>query len=254
MTTGDPLIEGLRAAGCVFAEDEARAIRRVRGEGDHEDVVAARAAGVPLEHVLGVVRFSGIELAIAPGVFVPRSRAELLATTAAGWELPMHAPVVDLGTGCGAIAAVLATIGGLTHVTGVELDPVAAEVATRNGTRYHFQVRQGSWWDALPAELAGKVGMAVGYLPHVPTAELTHLPRDLRAAEPVRTVDGGPDGLDPLRQVWADAGHWLAPTAPLLILIARSQRPALPSDADVQVLAADENDLVVALRGRPGCG
>ena len=248
MTTGDPLVDGLRAAGCVFAEDEALEVRRVRGTGTHPDVVAARSAGVPLEHVLGVARFAGLDLAVTPGVFVPRARAELLAVTAAGWRLPSGTPVVDLGTGCGAIAAVLAATGGFTRVCAGELDPVAARVATRNGARFGFQVFRGSWWEALPTGLAGRVGLAVGYLPHVPTGELVHLPRDLRAAEPARTVDGGADGLDPLREVWAAAGRWLAPGAPLLTLVARTQRPRLPADADVQVAAADGDDLVVALR------
>lgn len=254
MTRGDPLVEGLRAAGCVFAADEARAVRQVRGRGDHPDVVAARAAGLPLEHILGVAWFAGVELAIAPGVFIPRARAELLATTAAGHRLPVDTPVVDLGTGCGAIAAVLATRGGLTRVTGVERDPVATEVAARNGARYRFAVRAGSWWQALPEDLAGRVGMAVGYLPHVPTRELDFLPRDLRSAEPAGTVDGGPEGLTPLRQVWARAGRWLAPSAPLLTLVTAAQLPALPPDADVQVLADEEGDLVVALRHPAGCG
>lgn len=251
---GDPLVEGLRAAGCVFAEDEARAVRRVRGGGTHPDVVAARAAGVPLEHVLGVAWFAGLELAVAPGVFVPRARAELLATTAAAHPVRADTPVVDLGTGCGAIAAVLTARGGFTRVTGVELDPVAGEVAARNGVRYSFGVRRGSWWQALPDTLAGRVGLAVGYLPHVPTRELGFLPRDLRAAEPAGTVDGGPDGLTPLRQVWAQAGRWLTPSAPLLTLVAVSQLPDLPEDADVQVLTGDGHDVVVALRRSPACG
>src|ERR1700733_10037772 len=73
----------LRAAGCVFAEDEARLIlATARTPAELDAMVARRAAGLPLEHVLGWAEFCGLRIAVDPGVFVPRRRTEFLASQA----------------------------------------------------------------------------------------------------------------------------------------------------------------------------
>ena len=101
-----------------------------------------------------------------------------------------------------------------------------------------------SWWSGLPASLAGRVDLAVAYLPHVPTARLQEIHPDFRAHEPALSVDGGPDGLDPLRTVVADADHWLAPGGAFVTLVSRDQAAVL----DLVVLAVDDDDVVVAHR------
>lgn len=220
----DPLIGRLRGVGCVFAEDEAAEIRRVIGTDEEraDAVVAARAAGIPLEHALGVALFAGVELEVGPGVFVPRARAEILVDTAVAARPDAHI-VVDLGTGSGAIAAALATRLPRAAVYGVDLDAHALTYAVRNAARHHFTVHEGDWWDALPHELEGRVDLAVAYLPHVPTARLAEIPGDYRAHEPDLSVAGGPDGLDPLRAVLRDLDVWLAPDGLLVTLVAEEQ-------------------------------
>src|SRR3954454_10326349 len=95
------IVSTLRAAGCVFAEDEARLLAEAaRDPVELADMVARRAAGVPLEHVLGWASLCGLRVAVDPGVFVPRRRTELLASQAI--ELaPRGAVVVDLCCGSG---------------------------------------------------------------------------------------------------------------------------------------------------------
>jgi release factor glutamine methyltransferase len=220
----DPLVARLREVGCVFAEEEAAEIRRVVGADEKraDAVVAARANGIPLEHALGVAVFAGIEVEVGPGVFVPRSRAEVLVD-AAVTARPDARVVVDLGTGSGAIAAALATRLPLAEVHAADLDPGALAYARRNAARYGFTVHEGDWWDALPPELRGRIDLAVAYLPHVPTSRLDEISGDYRTHEPDLSVAGGPDGLDPLRAVLRDLDTWLAPDGVLATLVAEEQ-------------------------------
>jgi release factor glutamine methyltransferase len=220
----DPLVARLRAVGCVFAEEEAAEIRRVVGTDEQraDAVVTARANGTPLEHTLGTALFAGVEIAVGPGVFVPRTRAEILVDAAAAARPDAHV-VVDLGTGSGAIAAALSTRLPQADIHAADLDPRALAYARRNATRYGFTVHEGDWWTALPDNLQGRVDLAVAYLPHVPTARLGEIPGDYRAHEPDLSVAGGPDGLDPLRAVLADLDTWLAPDGLLVTLVAEEQ-------------------------------
>lgn len=220
----DTLVARLRAAGCVFAEDEAAEIRRVHGDDEKavDAAVAARRAGVPLEHVLGVARFASVEVEVGEGVFVPRRRAEPLIDEAVA-AAPDARVVVDLGCGTGAIAAALHQRMPHAQVHGVEIDPAALRYAARNGRRHGFEAHLGDWWAALPRTLRGRVDLAVAYLPHVPATRLSGIPGDYRAHEPDRAVAGGSDGLDPLRAVVAGMDDWMAPDGVLVTFLADEQ-------------------------------
>src|SRR3954466_7687244 len=110
----DAVIARLRAAGCVFAEDEARLLLTEAGSpGELDVLVARRVSGEPLEHVLGWAEFAGLRIAVGPGVFVPRHRTEFLARMAlarvpTGRDEPPL--VVDLCCGAGALGAVVAAV------------------------------------------------------------------------------------------------------------------------------------------------
>jgi release factor glutamine methyltransferase len=244
--SGDALVGRLRAAGCVFAEEEAAEIRRVLRDPDAIDaVVAARASGMPLEQALGRAVFAGIDLELAPGVFVPRHRAEAIVDAAVAAR-PRARVVADLGTGSGAIAAALALRLPLADVHGTEIDPAAALVAAGNAATVGFEVHVGDWWTALPPALRGRVELAAAYLPHVPTAQLAHIPRDFREHEPERTVHGGADGLDPLRAVLAGWGEWMAPGGALVTLVAGEQvETARGLGHRVAVVETDDDDAVL---------
>ncbi|NEC06438.1 putative protein N(5)-glutamine methyltransferase, partial [Streptomyces sp. SID7909] len=101
------LAAALRAAGCVFAEDEAGLIAATAADPAEVAAMAARrAAGHPLEHVLGWAEFAGLRIAVDPGVFVPRRRTEFLVDRAVALA-PDPAVVVDLCCGSGALGAAL---------------------------------------------------------------------------------------------------------------------------------------------------
>jgi release factor glutamine methyltransferase len=231
-------VSSLRAAGCVFAEDEAAAIWSTFSTlEDRAGAVASRAGGMPLEQVVGWAEFGPVRVALAPGVFVPRRRAEAILGPAAAAR-PDARVVVDLGCGAGALAASLAVLLPGAAVHGVELDPAAAACARRTGG---FTVHEGSWWSGLPDALQGRVELAVAYLPHVPTDRLDGIHPDFRNHEPPLAVDGGPDGLDPLRDVLTGLEAWLAPDGLFVTLLSREQVPT-----GAQVLAENEDDVVVA--------
>lgn len=241
----DPIVARLRAAGCVFAEAEAAFVRRhLADPGDIERAVAARAEGLPLEHAVGAVEFAGATLAVADGVFVPRRRAEVIAEAAA-MERPAARLVVDLGCGCGALAAAMTSRLPMARVHAVDIDPSAVVVARCNGGRFGFSTHHGSWWDGLPGALRGRIDLAVGYLPHVPSARVHEIHGDFRAHEPAATVDGGPDGLDALRAVLAAMPQWLAPSGRFVTLLSGEQA----ARAGGHVLTSTGEDVVVAFGG-----
>jgi release factor glutamine methyltransferase len=224
MAVSDPdIVARLRAAGCVFAEDEARLLMTAaRTPAELEVMVGQRAAGLPLEQVLGWAEFCGLRIAVAPGVFVPRRRTEFLVRQAEALARP-GAVIVDLCCGTGAIGAALAAAVDRAEVHAADIDPVAVQCARRNLPGGH--VYQGDLYDALPAGLRGRVAILAANVPYVPSGEIVLLPPEARAHEPRAALDGGPDGLDLLRRVAAGAAAWLAPGGHLLSETSERQIP-----------------------------
>src|SRR3954469_3910348 len=106
------VVRRLRAAGCVFAEDEARLLlREARTADELETLVGRRGGGEPLERGVGWAEFAGLRIAVGPGVFVPRRRTEVLVEEAAALAAP-GAVVVDLCCGSGALGVAVASAVG----------------------------------------------------------------------------------------------------------------------------------------------
>jgi release factor glutamine methyltransferase len=219
------VIETLRAAGCVFAEDEARLlISAARTPDELAAMVARRAAGLPLEHVVGWAEFCGLRIAVDPGVFVPRRRTEFLVREAVALAVADRAAgagatrtvVLDLCCGSGAVGVALAAALPRTELYAADLDPAAVECARRNVGPAGGRVHQGDLFAPLPADLAGRVAVLAANVPYVPTDSVGFLPPEAREHEARIAFDGGPDGLDVLRRVAAEAAGWLAPGGALL--------------------------------------
>ncbi|MDP9791739.1 release factor glutamine methyltransferase [Catenuloplanes nepalensis] len=220
------LVETLRAAGCVFAEDEARVLRESAGTpAELVAMTARRVAGEPLEHVVGAVEFAGRRWVVEPGVFVPRQRSELLVRTAAGAS-EERAVILDLCCGCGALGAATAAALPGSRLVAADIDPVAAACARRNVEPFGGRVFAGDLFAPLPADLRGTVTILLANVPYVPTDEVALMPPEARDHEPRFALDGGPDGLDLLRRVAAGAGDWLAPGGLLLTETGERQAPA----------------------------
>lgn len=213
----------LRAAGCVFAEDEARLlVSAARTPAELDDMVDRRARGLPLEHVVGWAEFCGLRLAVDPGVFVPRPRTGFLVRQAAALARP-GAVVVDLCCGSGAMGAALAAAAGPVELHAVDVDPAAVRCARRNLAPVGGRVYEGDLYAALPAALRSRVDVLVASPPYVPTGAIGLLPPEAREHEPQVALDGGADGLDVVRRVVAGADLWLAPGGHLLVETSESQ-------------------------------
>src|SRR6185437_10871099 len=185
------IVARLRAAGCVFAEDEARLLMSAaRTPAELDTMVGQRAAGLPLEQVLGWAEFCGLRITVAPGVFVPRRRTEFLVRQAAALARP-GAVIVDLCCGAGAIGAALAAAVAGAEVHAADVDPAAVRCARQNLPAGH--VYQGDLYGPLPAGLRGRVQVLAANVPYVPTGEIRYLPPEARVHEPPAALDGGQD-------------------------------------------------------------
>lgn len=216
------VVARLRAAGCVFAEDEARLLTSAAATpADLASMVERRVAGFPLEHILGWVEFCGLRIAVAPGVFVPRRRSEFLVREAAAIT-PAGGVVLDLCCGCGAVGIAVRYLIGAAELHAADVDPAAVACARHNlgscGTVY-----EGDLFEPLPATLRGRVDTLVANVPYVPSEAIATMPPEARDHEPRVTLDGGADGLDVLRRVAAEAPRWLAGGGHLLIETSEQQ-------------------------------
>lgn len=220
------VVARLRAAGCVFAEDEAGLlVRAARTPDELAAMVERRAAGLPLEHVLGWAQFCGLHVAVDPGVFVPRRRTEFLVRQAIALVGPQAHVVVDLCCGTGALGLAVAACLQRVELHAADVDPAAVRCARRNVGAAGGSVYEGNLYDPLPARLRGHVDVLLANVPYVPTGEIGLLPPEARLHEPRVALDGGADGLDVLRRVAAAAPRWLAPGGRLLVETSARQAP-----------------------------
>lgn len=216
------VVTRLRAAGCVFAEDEAELLlATARRPAELAAMVERRISGLPLEHVLGWAEFHGLRVAVDPGVFVPRRRTEFLVQQAlAAADASGPVVVVDLCCGSGALGAALASALPGSELHAADIEPAAVRCARRNLAAFGGHVYEGDLFAPLPAELRGRVSILTANVPYVPSGEVGLLPPEARDHEPLVALDGGADGLDIMRRVALAAPRWLAPAAP------SSSRPA----------------------------
>ena len=235
--------ERLRAAGSVFAEEEARLL------GGDERLIERRIAGERLEHVLGWTEFAGVRIAVDAGVFIPRPQTEELALAAAAMQPSI---AVDLFSGSGAIACVVKAANPGCRVVAADADPAALACTRRNAERFGIEVVRAHVDAGLPPALAGRVDVVTANVPYVPTAELAFVPH---AHEPSAALDGGPDGLHWLRSVAEAAPRWLRPGGTLLVELPESgeQRAAALEavrGAGLEAAApAPESRVLAACRG-----
>jgi release factor glutamine methyltransferase len=220
------------------------------------DLLEQRADRVPLQHLTGRAPFRQLELAVGPGVFVPRPETEQFT----GWVLEQIAganepEIVDLGSGSGAIALSIAHEHPGAHVTAVERDPGAIDWTRHNaGARAvagdtPVSVVHGDMTDpALLTELDGAVDVVVSNPPYVP--EDAVLPREVADHDPPLALWGGADGLDVVRGLLATAARLLRPDGLLGIEHADQQGASLPAVVRVHGGFTDVEDHL-DLAGRP---
>ncbi len=177
-------------------------------------LVARRAAREPLQHLTGSAAFRHVELAVGPGVFVPRPETELLA----GWAVEQAQAVaatgrppvvVDLCTGSGAIALAVATEVPDAEVHAVELGDSAHEWAAANLAGSGVDLRHGDMAEAFP-DLDSRVHVVVCNPPYIPLEAYESVAPEVRDHDPALALFSGDDGLDALRVVERVAARLLS--------------------------------------------
>lgn len=180
-------------------------------QGRLDRLVERRARREPLQHLVGTAAFRYVDVAVGPGVFVPRPETELLAGWAVETMSVLSSPVVvDLGTGSGAIALAIATEVPDARVHAVELSREAYAWAERNLTGTGVELRLGDLADAFP-DLDGRVDLVVANPPYIPLDAYETVAAEARDHDPPEALWSGQDGLDAIRGVEQVAHRLLRP-------------------------------------------
>lgn len=197
-------------------------------------MVERRAAGEPLQYVLGRWGFRRLELFVDRRVLIPRPETETVVEVALselrGLALDRRPVVVDLGTGSGAIALSVASEWGPSEVWGTDASGAALAVARANlaglGSPAASRVRlaEGRWFSALPADLRGTVDLLVSNPPYVAAGE--PLPPEVADWEPAEALVAGPTGLEALGEILTEAPAWLGRPGVLAVEIASERAEA----------------------------
>jgi release factor glutamine methyltransferase len=223
----DPLVDSELLAGHVLGlgrgEVQAAAVRGDRPSAEHlrelEALIERRAGREPLQHITGTAPFRHLELAVGPGVFVPRPETETVVQHAIDALLGDSDPepiAVDLGTGSGAIALAMATEVPHARVFAAELSPDAHAWASKNVAGVpNVTLVLGDLADAFP-DLDGTVAVVASNPPYVPDAAVPRDP-EVRLFDPALALFGGEDGLDVVRILSTTALRLLRPGGLLVI-------------------------------------
>jgi release factor glutamine methyltransferase len=238
------VIELLRDAGVTAAEREgdwileaATGLDRTRYAAETQpigseaeiralELAARRAGGEPLQYVTGVAGFRRLELAVGPGVFIPRPETEGVAGRVIE-VLPQDGVAVEVGTGSGAIALAIADERPDAHVFATERSPEALSWAIGNRDRLGLNVEmvEGDLFGGLPDRLRGTVDVIVSNPPYVP--EGFTLPREIRDHEPHIALFASGAGLAVIEQLAHEALGWLRPGGLIVLEIGEAQRDAV---------------------------
>jgi release factor glutamine methyltransferase len=246
----------LAAGGFLAPDEEAQELTAAAG-GDAavlEAMVRRRLTGEPLAWITGTVEFCGLQIRIDPEVFVPRWHTEPLVRLAAE-RLPATGTGIDVCTGSGAVARVLASHRPDARVVGTDLDPAAVDCARSNGVEAYA----GDLFAPVPPELRGAADVVIGAVPFVPTDELWLLQRDTFTFESPLAYDGGRDGCDILRRAVAESTAFLRVGGTLFLALGGRQDELLRPDLEragftgVHVHADEEGDVrgIEATLGSP---
>ena len=179
-------------------------------------LIGLRTEGEPLAYILGRREFYGIDLAVSRHVLVPRQETELLVEQVLEWHArragketarePANVTIVDIGTGCGAIAMAIASSLPHAAIYATDISGDALKVADANRRRLGVEDRVQLVRTDLLQGIRGTLDVVVSNPPYIPTKQLSSLSREV-LAEPRVGLDGGPDGLTVIRRMLAQAAE-----------------------------------------------
>lgn len=204
-----------------------------------------RIAGEPLQYITGISGFRRLDLAVGPGVFIPRPETELVAGKAMEL-LPRDGTIVDIGTGSGAIALSIADERPDARVLATEASKTALGWARKNRATMglHLDILDGDLFAPLPHRLKGHIDVVVSNPPYVAWSMRHRLPRDVVEHEPSEALFAGDEGRTVIGRVATEAREWLKPRGWLVLEIGEDQGPPvkeLLQGLDYQEVAIDSD-------------
>jgi len=204
----------------------------------YRDLVRRRAAGEPLQHILGETEFYSRTFKVEPGVFVPRPETERLVEIALGVLAPgdrnlLEPVALEIGCGTGVIAISLALELPRLAVWATDIASAAVTLARNNAHRHGVETRvtvlEGSRFDPLPSHLRADVDLLVSNPPYIRSVEIPKLQREVAGHDPRAALDGGEDGLVFYRALASGMIPWLRPGGHVVLEIGADQGQAVPA-------------------------
>ena len=197
-----------------------------------ESVVGRRERREPMSAITGRREFWGLEFEVGPDVLAPRPETEIVveeAVACLAQTRPDPGPagrslLIDVGTGSGCLAVCLARECPGAKVIATDVSPGALAIAARNAQRHGVAGRIEFRRTSLLDGVGGPATLVVSNPPYIATGDIAGLPPEVRVWEPLEALDGGPDGLDIVRALLADAPHVLAPGGWLIMEFGYGQR------------------------------
>jgi release factor glutamine methyltransferase len=188
-----------------------------------EALVARRARREPLPYIIEEIEFFGLSFRVGPGVLIPRPETELLVEAVLEYAAgcPAHPAILDVGTGSGCIALALASRLPQARIVALDPSPAALALARENGERLGLVGRVQ--WIAGAWPRSERYDVIAANPPYIPSGELQNLAPELKEHEPQIALDGGPDGLDLIRPLLAEAPERLTPGGLLAMEMAAGQ-------------------------------
>ena len=227
----------------VLGVDRAEFFALAFGRDDHltdcqlkelTSIVRRRISGEPLAYITGQREFYGLELDVADDVLIPRQETELIVDIAlerlaqSGDRIPL---VVDVGTGSGGIALAIAAHANRVHMIATDISKGALDVAVRNALKLGLSDRIEFLLADMLAPISRPADIIVSNPPYIPSSEIDGLSVEV-LREPRTALDGGVDGLDPLRKLLVQADAQLASGGALIVELMPEQMQAAMSLAD----------------------
>ena len=197
-----------------------------------ESMLSRREAREPIAYILGVKEFWSLPLAVSPDVLIPRPDTETLVEAVLDKVRHLAPIIVDLGTGCGAIALTLAVEVPHALIYALDRSPGACRIARRNvktlGLTSRVHCVQGDLFEPLRMiDAGGGCDLIVSNPPYIPSGACGALPPEIAAYEPVEAIDGGPDGLRYYRRIIEEAPAYLREGGWLALEVGDGQAPAV---------------------------
>lgn len=185
--------------------------------------------GVPLPYLTGRCEFYGLSFHVSPQVLIPRPETELLVDNALQWlkDHPHRRCVADVGTGSGIIGVTLAHLVPGVSIVATDISAEALEIARENANAHQLEDRIQFVHGDLLHGVSAHFDLICANLPYIPAKTLTKL--SVARHEPRIALDGGPDGLDQIQRLVANAEQWITPGGMMLMEIESSQGESAPS-------------------------